>query len=293
MNIHTESPSFFENKKNGCALYGVDYLPATETGKMAYLFLQPLGTERNVIDAFQVSLARELASKGVRVLRFDYFGTGDSEGSFSDITFESLMSDVGAAIQFLGEQGYSGKIGLFGLRFGTLIAGCYAEEYPESIGDLILCAPVVKGYPFIYQELMQSLSTQMVLFKEIILNRDQIIQNLRDGKSTMVNGFNLANLNGFPLTRMFLTSTENRNLIGAIRKYRHRCLIIEIDKIQRKMSQEMKSLNEHYKECASFSFLQVLEKSIPWIHGNYLIKNSTTLNEVITQWIMKCSSIVA
>lgn len=61
-----------------------------------------------------VLLARALAEAGIPVLRFDYRGMGDSEGTFRD--FEAVSADIRAAVDTLtGQLPDVGRVVLWGL----------------------------------------------------------------------------------------------------------------------------------------------------------------------------------
>jgi pimeloyl-ACP methyl ester carboxylesterase len=51
-----------------------------------------------------VYISRELAARGIGVLRFDFTGLGESGGDFADTTFSSNVQDVLAAARFLAER---------------------------------------------------------------------------------------------------------------------------------------------------------------------------------------------
>ncbi len=51
-----------------------------------------------------VRISRRLAENGVAVLRFDFTGLGDSQGDFSETTFDDNCDDVRAAVEFLTRE---------------------------------------------------------------------------------------------------------------------------------------------------------------------------------------------
>ena len=91
-----------------------------------------------------VSIAEALTKKGVAVLRFDYRGSGDSEGSFSELTIDSQVSDVIEVVEFIKRGKYSldaSRIGLLGRSLGGMIATLAASKL-ENIKCMTLWAPV-------------------------------------------------------------------------------------------------------------------------------------------------------
>jgi hypothetical protein len=101
-----------------------------------------------------VTLAKELAKRGIAVLRFDYRGSGDSEGEFHDITIEGKTSDTIKCLNFLANdpQVDSSRLGLLGRSLGGVIAVLAARRH--SIKSLALWAPVFTSEP--WRELWES-----------------------------------------------------------------------------------------------------------------------------------------
>ncbi len=77
-----------------------------------------------------VKCARALARAGVAALRFDFYGTAESEGEFRQSTLQSEISDARVAVEFLGRQkGIDSKrLGLVGMSLGGAIAATVAAE---------------------------------------------------------------------------------------------------------------------------------------------------------------------
>lgn len=76
-----------------------------------------------------VKCARALADAGIASLRFDFFGSGESEGEFRQVTLQGEVSDARAAITFFRKQkGIDPeRIGLIGLSLGGAIAATVAR----------------------------------------------------------------------------------------------------------------------------------------------------------------------
>jgi dienelactone hydrolase len=68
-----------------------------------------------------LALAEALAAHGVAVLRFDFAGAGESEGSLYDLSYSARMQDLDAALTFLASRGVS-RFGLFGSSMGGAVA---------------------------------------------------------------------------------------------------------------------------------------------------------------------------
>jgi len=74
--------------------------------------------------------ARIFAERGISSLRFDFRGSGISEGEWKDTTFNKQVSDAISSISFLQslENADSNRIGVVGLSQGGLVAACLAAR---------------------------------------------------------------------------------------------------------------------------------------------------------------------
>ncbi len=85
-------------------------------------------------------LEENLNKYNIDTLRFDFYGHGESDGKFEDITTSKAADDVLSAIKFVKEKGYE-KIGLFGASFGGM-ASLVAASLSKEIYILALKCPV-------------------------------------------------------------------------------------------------------------------------------------------------------
>jgi hypothetical protein len=94
-------------------------------------------------------LAERLARAGHFVLRFDYFGSGDSAGDDSDVTLAGLRQDIESADRMV----QSVSIGLprvwIGLGLGATAALLAARHSTKPPARLILWEPVVDGTAYL------------------------------------------------------------------------------------------------------------------------------------------------
>ena len=63
------------------------------------------------------TLTRMVNEAGLATFRFDFFGQGDSEGPFEDITVSLAVGQAHAAVDLVRSHGYD-RIGLVGSSFG-------------------------------------------------------------------------------------------------------------------------------------------------------------------------------
>ncbi|WP_244816168.1 alpha/beta hydrolase [Caballeronia sp. Lep1P3] len=114
------------------------------TGKRGVVLCNTYGHEYVWTYSGMRLFAEALAAQGLSVLRFDYRGTGDSDGDdAAPDLFESSIEDIGAAVELLKEQTGIEHVTLCGFRVGAALALHAALRRP--VDDLVLLAPVVSG----------------------------------------------------------------------------------------------------------------------------------------------------
>ena len=59
------------------------------------------------------TLTRALTDRGIATFRFDFFGQGESEGPFEELTNTLAVGQAGAALDLMKEKGFR-RIGLMG-----------------------------------------------------------------------------------------------------------------------------------------------------------------------------------
>ncbi len=77
-----------------------------------------------------VKCSRALAEAGIASLRFDFYGSGESEGDFREVTLRGEIADARSAVDFFqGQKGIDPRcVGLLGLSLGGLIAATLAPR---------------------------------------------------------------------------------------------------------------------------------------------------------------------
>lgn len=87
------------------------------------------------------ALTRMLVGQGVGTFRFDFFGQGESEGPFDQITVSLAVEQAQRAIDLMRARGYR-HIGLMGSSFGGLVSILAASQRTD-VACLALKCPVV------------------------------------------------------------------------------------------------------------------------------------------------------
>jgi pimeloyl-ACP methyl ester carboxylesterase len=134
------TPFYFGTRRR--RLFGV-YDPAHKIGKAARaaVICHPWGNEQ--IHAYRTlrQLASRLSQDGFHVLRFDYYGTGDSAGDTGDNDFAGSRSDVETAMAELRDMTGVARLTLVGLRLGACLAAVACAGRTEEIDALVLWDP--------------------------------------------------------------------------------------------------------------------------------------------------------
>ncbi|MBU4284542.1 MAG: alpha/beta fold hydrolase [Nanoarchaeota archaeon] len=128
------------------------YFNDSEGNKVCGILSNPTSNKENLIVVLchgfssskdsktYTTLSKILNKKRISSFRFDFFGHGESEGNFEDVTISKAVDDIINAVKFLREKGYK-KIGLFGSSFGG-ISSIVATSKLNGLLFLALKSPV-------------------------------------------------------------------------------------------------------------------------------------------------------
>ncbi|MEM0444372.1 MAG: alpha/beta hydrolase [Nitrososphaerota archaeon] len=80
-----------------------------------------------------VRAAREFCRRGLLVVRFDFWGSGESEGEFHEMTLTSEVEDLGSVLDYVSGRPEvdGGKIGVLGLSMGGAVSLIRASRDPR------------------------------------------------------------------------------------------------------------------------------------------------------------------
>ncbi len=135
-------------------LFGVHHPPeGTEVRDGAVLVCPPMGHEYIAAHRPLQQLAVRLSRAGLHVLRFDFYGCGDSAGDLEEATLTQWLDDVSTALQELRDTTGSRRLGIVGLRLGgavgALAAAAAARAGATDIHACVLWEPVVSGRAYV------------------------------------------------------------------------------------------------------------------------------------------------
>jgi len=149
---------FFFDGGRGKRLLG--FLHAPEGARAGLVYCHPFAEERNQSQGVAVRSARRLADGGCAVLRFDFSGCGDSDGSLAEADAGEWIAEIGTALSELRARTGLAKVGVWGLRMGANLAARYADGRSDlSLG--VFWQPMPDLKIALTQFLRQKLGTQM------------------------------------------------------------------------------------------------------------------------------------
>ncbi|MCB2173669.1 alpha/beta hydrolase [bacterium] len=266
-----ETPLYFRN--GSYDLYGVHYEPAEALQDEAFVFVDAFAEEKLWSQRVMVGFARRLAALGYPVLRFDFMGHGDSDGTFGEATVETRLSDIERAAAWLRERsGPIENVGLLGLRFGATLAMTAAERL-SGCTSVILWAPVLDGVKYMKEILRANLVTQTAVFKEIRFTRDALIEQMKQGQQIYVEGY--------PIRYPFYEQVLAVNLMESADRFSGDGLVVQIDKKAQQPKPELVQLKER---CPALS-VAVAAEELFWKEINTYYGAAPALYETTLNWL--------
>jgi len=125
-------------------LYGVYHPPSQPSRRAAVLLCYPSVQEYMRAHWAFRRLGGMLAREGFPVLRFDYYGTGDSAGDYREATIDLWCSNIREAATELQELADVREISMIGLQLGATLAA-QAVARGQAVRDLVLWEPAAEG----------------------------------------------------------------------------------------------------------------------------------------------------
>jgi pimeloyl-ACP methyl ester carboxylesterase len=129
---------------NGLTLRGMEHVPVGATdGIPAVVFYHGFtGTSIEPHRMF-VKICRALERVGIASFRFDFSGSGESDGDFEDMTLSGEVAEAHAIFDLVKADPRidATRISVAGLSMGGLVASLVAGDRPDDVYRLALLAP--------------------------------------------------------------------------------------------------------------------------------------------------------
>jgi uncharacterized protein len=141
------NPIYFGSSSH--SLFGIYHPPkSAETLRTGVVLCYPFGQEYMRAHRAFRQMALLLSKAGFHVLRFDYFGTGDSAGEANDVSLRQWVEDTGVAADELKETAGVSRVAFVGLRLGAAVAALAAAER-DDVDQVVLWDPAVRGEDYL------------------------------------------------------------------------------------------------------------------------------------------------
>lgn len=282
----TQESFFFE--ADGKRLLGVYFPVAADAPRRrnAALLFGGFAGEHVICRPHLAAFARLLQAEGIPSLRFDYTGYGDSEGDFTEATVERMCDDAMSALKQLHRRSARDRFTLVGVRLGATVAARVAALRPD-VSELVLWEPLPDLWKYIYAELRQTVAMQTLLFRDVKVTRDQIVENVMAGQPSMVDGYDMNCIDdGFAVGREFIESVKKVDLVADPPQTRARTLLLHLRERPGKPPKSLVALAEALeKKGASCELDVVQQQTVMWKHGRYYMTQSPRVYERTLTWL--------
>jgi uncharacterized protein len=142
----------FRFRSSGHQMFAIYQRPVDAVDRNeAVLICNPFGQEAIRAHRLLKLVADRLVRNGLHVMRFDYLGTGDSDGDDAEAKFDGFLADTLAAHQELRHRSGVSAISWFGVRLGASVAAIASSSVAESLKQLVLWEPVFDGKQYLHE----------------------------------------------------------------------------------------------------------------------------------------------
>ena len=182
----TYGAGFITNRRGRRLFYAEHHPEGVSADGPVWVLCPPILEEKNVSHGLFVNLARALTTIGIRVVRIDYEGHGDSEGDTAQLGLTDWAHDVVDAVLWLRADGRTDVV-LLGCRAGALIAALAARVVAPVC--VLAWSPVGGGDDDVQALLRLNLTTQLAVEKSVVRTRDLLELDLQQDRAVNVLGW--------------------------------------------------------------------------------------------------------
>lgn len=185
-------------------LRGMMHMPDGTHGKAPMVVMFHGFTGNKVESHFIfVKLSRELEKVGIGSFRFDFYGSGESDGDFIDMTFSGEVEDARHIVEFVKNDPLTdvNNIGILGFSMGGAIAAIIAKEYKDVVKSLVLWAPAFNM-------------------------RDAIMLQSQSEAGNLLNEHGFVDIGGFALGKGFVLDIADIDIFESAKGYDKDVLIV-------------------------------------------------------------------
>ena len=248
-------------------LFGCYHEPHSgQTRSCAVVICQPIGHEYVNSHRALRQLAVRLADSGFPVLRFDYFGCGDSSGDSAEGRISQWLDDLSQAILEIKRRTNLSVLCMVGLRLGATLS-LMAATQRSDVTNLVLWDPVVKGRD--YLEGLISFQKEMLRFRP----KPKKNEKLKWPKDII----------GFPVTSDLYEDIDGIDLLAIPRRPAGNVLIVETD-----VAPILSSLKDALEKTGTRVSLQRVDAPqiwLPTVDGSLLVPGPVL--QTMISWISR------
>ncbi len=240
-------------------------------GSTVVVFCAPFAEEHKCAYRTFVETARALAAAGVPCLRFDYFGTGDSDGGFAEFLPSRAMDDIVSAAAQARELAGVSRVVLLGLRLGgTMALGAASRAEAESV---ILWQPVASGKAFFDLTIRQQMLRKQLIGRTGTDNFPSLCEK------SYLSPFSI-DLDGFPLSAAAAEEIKQLDCLRAAEAYAGPVRLLQISHADA-MAREYRPLADALGDRLTFAAVRcepfwnridltdaapVIRQTVAWLH---------------------------
>jgi pimeloyl-ACP methyl ester carboxylesterase len=219
-------------------LFGIHHPASFEAARpWGVVLCHPMGREYVVAHRSLRELAGRLARSGFHVLRFDFFGCGDSSGADEDGSIIQWKEDIAIAIDEIKDQAGVDKVALVGLRLGASLC-CLAGIERADAEVAVFWEPIVNGRRYV---------------DELLLEQDARLRAAASPFRPSRTPMNHAEILGFAVSQEMRHELESLDLLTLEKRPASRVLMIE--NVPRSGPNGFREKLEHLDAQTDFQFI--------------------------------------
>jgi pimeloyl-ACP methyl ester carboxylesterase len=192
-------------------LFACHHPPGANASDYGVVLCYPMGHEYVRTHRLYRFLARRLVDAGFHVLRFDYFGTGDSAGEFEEARLDRWVDDTAAAVSELRRRFLVRHVYAAGLRLGSAVALLTGIKH-GGLDGFVLWDPVTNGPEYL---------------DDIIAHESQQRHTSLTRDSGNGRGSRPREIVGFPMTDAMYGDLSDLDVFGLTRVPASRILLVD------------------------------------------------------------------
>jgi exosortase A-associated hydrolase 2 len=252
----------------GKPLFGCYHVPQPGASRDCGVVLcYPMGREYIQFHRAFRQLAERLSNVGFPVLRFDFYGCGDSDGDCAQGQLHQWRADLAVAIDEVRRRTHVAKVCPVGLRLGATLAMMVAGERGD-IDRMVLWDPVISGKAYV---------EELTSLHQTMLRTAQVKQKRHSMATESVE------ILGFAMADALLTELRSIDLLAIRQEPSPNVLLIESH-----AAVGQGQLKEHLKSLAVHLDYQHLPQPRLWVWTEAFLVPHQILQSVVA-WIAKVS----